>query len=162
MNVGGWIALIGNPLWTAGVHALLCRQNYCRRLPRQLVTAIAILATVALQTIGGLCFYGASSATGPIYIFFIALLSGHVYFHIFNMSETARRIRILLKLKQGKSVTISESYSSQEMIAVRLKRLVELKQVTEQAGVYNYRPSILLAVSIALKTYERLLFKRPV
>jgi len=157
----GGVFLLANPVWTAFVHASYCRFPKFAKLPRQFVTALAISTLILAQTLSGFFFLEDSkSRLDLIYPFLVAILSGHVYFHIFNMSETARRIRILLKIKKGESVLPTEHYSSRQMIEIRLKRLVDLKQISLKEGIYRYRPSVLLVAAVILKKYESTLFKR--
>jgi len=54
------------------------------------------------------------------------------YFHIFNMSETARRIRILYEIYNAKQLKISDiesSYSVDDMLLNRLERLLSMRQI---------------------------------
>lgn len=63
------------------------------------------------------------------YLFSVYILSAYVYFHIFNMSETARRIRILEEIRKigfVKNDDIARKYSCQDMVSVRLNRLLAL------------------------------------
>ena len=163
MSFVGWAFLLTNPLWTAFLHGILCRIKVTGRLPRQMVTVIAILSLVLIQTLVSFLFLNVGeNRTLPLYSFLVSLLSGHVYFHIFNMSETARRIRILIQIRKSGSVAPDaferENYSPEEMVKIRLQRLVELQQISESRGVYKTRPSILLVAAMILKAYETILF----
>ena len=63
-----------------------------------------------------------------IYLFLVYVLSSYIYFHIFNMSETARRIKILTLVycrSVGKE-EIAASYNERAMILLRLQRLLGL------------------------------------
>ena len=54
------------------------------------------------------------------------------YFHVFNMSETARRIRILYEIytsKQLKASDIAPLYNANDMLNSRLERLLSMKQI---------------------------------
>ncbi len=67
-----------------------------------------------------------------IYLFLIYSLFGYVYFHLFNMSETARRVRILAEInKTGifKKEDLIERYLPSDMISNRLERLVALGEL---------------------------------
>ena len=62
-----------------------------------------------------------------LYLFLIYGLFSYVYFHFFNMSETARRVRILAEIQKArvfKRDRVHEEYSARDMISNRLKRLV--------------------------------------
>tara|TARA_Y100000590_G_scaffold470346_1_gene664004 strand:- start:25288 stop:25665 length:378 start_codon:yes stop_codon:yes gene_type:complete len=75
-------------------------------------------------------------------------LFSYVYFHIFNMSETARRIKILLHLYNNGSSHIDElkyDYNPKDMINSRLERLIEMKEIiSDQSGIYYLNNSIFL------------------
>jgi len=61
------------------------------------------------------------------------------YFHIFNMSETARRIRILYEIytsKKLKASDITSVYSGKDMLTIRLKRLLSLRQIRLSGNRY--------------------------
>ena len=58
---------------------------------------------------------------------------GYAYFHVFNMSETSRRVHMLIYLHRQEGVTSRElfdSYSPADMIDVRLRRLVDMGQLS--------------------------------
>ena len=68
-------------------------------------------------------------------------LVSYVYFHIFNMSETARRIKILLHLYKNGSSHIDElkyDYNPTNMVNLRLERLIEMDEITlDKYGRYH-------------------------
>ena len=67
-----------------------------------------------------------------LYLYIIYTLAGYVYFHIFNMSETARRIKILseiAKTGQFNKEDLSKDYTAREIVLNRLKRLIALGEL---------------------------------
>lgn len=86
-----------------------------------------------------------------IYAFIVYNCILYAYFHIFNMSETARRIRILLHLRESGSLAkqqLIDLYSSQNMVEARLARLQKMGVICcSQNG--SYRTSNRIAVMIA-------------
>lgn len=62
------------------------------------------------------------------------------YFHLFNMSETARRIRILRVVSEQQCTVadVGQLYNSRDMIMQRLERLIDLGQI-EPNGSAGYR-----------------------
>lgn len=67
-----------------------------------------------------------------IYGLIVYTALGYSYFHIFNMSETARRIRILYEIytsKQLKASDIASLYNANDMLNNRLERLLSIKQI---------------------------------
>lgn len=60
----------------------------------------------------------------------------YAYFHFFNLSETGRRIRILITLLGGKRLTeddIAQDYSPAAMVRTRLTRLRQMGQIREHS-----------------------------
>jgi hypothetical protein len=153
------VALFLFPLWTFGVHALLMRVPRIRKLPHQMsAVLIALLTGFVLSVI---ILRGNFSFERLFFSLFCCLGLAHVYFHIFNMSETARRIRILVGLESGISPSLGEDYNPEEAIKVRMARLTAIDQVAEEKpGFYAAKPSILLYVSLFLKGYEDFLFSK--
>ena len=68
-------------------------------------------------------------------------LLSYVYFHIFNMSETARRIRIILHLFKNGLSHIDElkyDYNPNDMVNSRLERLLNMNEITlDKYGRYH-------------------------
>jgi hypothetical protein len=74
---------------------------------------------------------------------------GYGYFHFINLGETARRIRILRELSDApEGLTLAEiltRYNAQQIVALRLGRLIQNGQVVERDGKYYIgRPVMLL------------------
>lgn len=84
--------------------------------------------------------YFLTSSLHSYYIAYISLLywfSAYTYFHLFNMSETARRIRLILMVGGKKSNQEPKPiFNAQEMIEVRLRRLASLNQIANKNGAY--------------------------
>jgi len=71
---------------------------------------------------------------------------GYCYFHLFNMSETARRIRILRDILAAGSLHREEIlaiYGANEVVEVRLSRLEATGQLRLQAGRYVIKGRLL-------------------
>lgn len=67
-----------------------------------------------------------------IYIFITFNFLAYIYFHFFNMSETSRRIKILIGIRKGKIRNINDIksyYDYDRSLLIRLKRLEEMSQV---------------------------------
>lgn len=136
------------------LHWCVCRFAFFRSLPQQsLVVALAFLCT------GGEVAVLSNSSVGvAVFIFIHSMLLAHVYFHIFNMSETARRIRLLLELREGGVAVKESSYSPQQLIQTRLNRLRETRAVYYTEGIYRSRPSPLLVAALIIQRTEEILF----
>ena len=77
-----------------------------------------------------------------------------IYFHILNMGETARRVRIARELfLAGGSLAfddLEKKYGSREIISRRIERLVSKKQIYISGGKLYYRSSIMGVVSVII------------
>lgn len=72
---------------------------------------------------------------------------GYAYFHVFNMSETARRIRLLNELCENNTIIRNKKYTIEELIDRRLERLVELGQITHvEPNGYRLSSNFLLSI----------------
>lgn len=81
----------------------------------------------------------------------------YCYFHLFNMSETARRIRILTSSYLG--VPIDErNYSLDAMIDARIERLIMVDALRLDGGCHRPVPGPLLAAASVLDWWRGLLF----
>ncbi len=127
------------------IFQMVISRLFIKRLPAQVITVICIFL--------GYCPLAAFIA-GPIfavqglllYRFSIFLYStvtylciGYSYFHIFNMSETARRIRILYEIYKNGKISrerLRSIYGPDEMLRIRLARLQETGQVRLVNGCY--------------------------
>lgn len=75
-----------------------------------------------------------------VYCLVIYNTLSYCYFHVFNLSETARRIRILNeidKARQLRASDIASMYDVEDMIETRLERLVEMQQIKQSNGRYT-------------------------
>lgn len=81
----------------------------------------------------------------------------YCYFHLFNMSETARRIRILTSIYLGAPVD-EQSYSLDAMFDARLERLIMIKALRLDNGCYKADPGFLLAAASILDWWRAFLF----
>ncbi|MDD5072243.1 MAG: hypothetical protein PHX64_00305 [Candidatus Omnitrophica bacterium] len=94
----------------------------------------------------------------------IYVLSGYCYFHFVNMGETARRVRILIELKdarQGLSLReILERYNFKDVIERRIVRLVNNGQVICKGGKYYIGNSAMLAIAGFLAAVKHVIFGR--
>jgi hypothetical protein len=88
---------------------------------------------------------------GPeLYAYLIIVYNclAYSYFHFFNMSETARRVRLLIRLKLKPGAWSEKDHDPETMVQNRLARLVGLKQLAlNPDGRYFIRGSFFLRVS---------------
>ncbi len=83
------------------------------------------------------------------------------YFHFFNLSETGRRIRMLLQLLEGEHIGINDAglttYNGQAMVNQRLARLLQMGQVSSASGGrYRISGRFLLRAARLVRSIGRL------
>lgn len=96
-----------------------------------------------------------------LYLIFIYLASAYVYFHFFNMSETARRIRIIVSgetAQHPRQVQSSVEQDIEGMISRRLQRLVSLRELTVKEGRYRIGRGLLLIPSRLMAFFRQAIF----
>ena len=156
--------LAAAPCWIFLVHMALSRM--LRGRSRQKVAALAA-ALGALPT-GALLEVNARRAAGTlsghlIDIAYAALVFGglaYAYFHLFNLGETARRIRILREIYSVGALRtddLADAYGRDELVTVRLARLVETGQVVVRDGRYVLAGGLLYAAARVVQSWRALL-----
>ncbi len=83
---------------------------------------------------------------------------GYAYFHFFNMSETSRRVRLLVTIRKGCTThqEIAADYSSAEMIHLRLRRLEEMRQIIKGGdGRYRVSGRFFLGVALMIQQWRQ-------
>jgi hypothetical protein len=103
--------------------------------------------------------------SGIIYSLVVYACISYSYFHVFNMSETARRIRILHEIYKAGSLRakdILSLYEASDIIEARLGRLTLINQLTLDRGVYRVRGKLLYYAGIVVRVWRRLLGFEPI
>lgn len=88
----------------------------------------------------------------------VLVLVSHIYFHIFNMSETARRIRLLLSIEAGEYF---ENYDEVVQLRLRISRLKQLKAIRQEKELFYLEPGILSFAATQLQKFARILLPKP-
>jgi hypothetical protein len=136
------------------VHPIL--QRVLRRISRQLVAILACVGgSVPLVIAAAL-----KASAAQIYDTLVFACVAYAYFHVFNMSETARRIRILLEVDQRGGIEAAElhrAYSEAEVIDKRLKRMVEMGSLERHGDRYVIRGRVLYFAARVLDVWRGLL-----
>lgn len=111
---------------------------------------------------------GATLGQRPLDAAYAAVVYGAVayaYFHLFNLGETARRIRILREIHAAGTLrddALAGAYGSDELVTVRLGRLVETGQVEVRGGRYVLVGAVLYAAARVVQAWRTMLgFGRP-
>ncbi len=93
---------------------------------------------------------GADILVSVLYALLVFNSVAYSYFLLFSLSETGRRIRILLQLLEGDSINTNEqaaNYSSEAMVRQRLVRLGQMGQISDTSGRYRIDNRFLLRVA---------------
>ncbi len=158
-----WMLLTHFPL-AALSHALLSRW-LGDRMARQktAVVAVIVAALGTVTVIATLEFFGNGGDrglhwSGICFSLVNVFCISHIYFHFFNMSETARRIRLLIQLKRGESLN-DGSYSARELIEIRIQRLLELNQWRLDGDWVRPKNTLLTWVARLMISYRKMLFR---
>ena len=129
---------------------------------------VAMIAVFNVLLAGGVFYLARSQACGGLETIWMELFSllvfngpAYAYFHFFNMSETARRIRIILEIRQDGPVAVQDllkRYSPRDMLSVRLQRLEQGGQIRQDAeGRYRLRGKFLLNVAKSFRLARKIL-----
>jgi putative flippase GtrA len=122
-------------------------------LPLWLAVVYAVRAASILDILGALVFAAA-----------VFNAFGYAYFHFFNLSETGRRVRLLLQLNEAGAIdtaTLEGQYSPEHMVQVRLQRLQQMGQLrTDAAGKFYIQGKLLLMAAWVLEYLGGLLASR--
>lgn len=95
-----------------------------------------------------------------LYLLAVYISYSYIYFHVFNMSETARRIRILIQCRSTSAVEVEkliDKYTCADMVSNRLKRLVNLKELYSRGDKYVLGRSLLLLPARWLYAFRKIL-----
>lgn len=157
MSLPGLLLIVLTPVPIFLVHMLTSRL-LCRRHPSP--QAIAVRACIA----GTLLVLIAIALIEPVrrpslflFSFLCSAAIAHIYFHCFNMTETARRIRILMTLREKGQLPF-ENYDAEKMIQLRLKRLLASRHLRLEQEKFIGRPSLVSLVAAIACWHEQKLF----
>ena len=150
------VSLLVSICLLVGVHRSICHQNDTsgqrqQKLIRAIVHIDALLLISCLLFVWLLGWWKNNPFSSITYILLAFNAFSYSYFHLFNMSETGRRIRMLREIKVGGLKTekeIQNVYSVTDMIEERLHRLQDLGQIKLNA-VGNYQTSGYLLIFMA-------------
>ena len=168
----GYVLAITVTLFPA--HVLLSRYGGQRlRLKSPQVLLVRLVLAVNIPVLAGAWLIARSelrdtAQTMYMLVFAFLVFNGiaYAYFHIFNMSETARRIRMLLQIRRAGPTglrvrELEHQYSQQDMIEARLDRLVLMKQLSlGPDGRYRVAGNTLLWAGRIMGLWRRLVFRR--
>ena len=97
---------------------------------------------------------------GLLYCTIVYGCFSYAYVHLFYMGETARRLHILYELKLHGAMTqeqLTQRYSAQMMLEVRLHRLVAMGQLKREGNRYVLQKRLLCWASGILMVWASLI-----
>jgi hypothetical protein len=109
--------------------------------------------------------YGLVESIGQVTLSTITYIAlGYCYFHFINLGETARRIRILIELSESdhglSRNEILERYDASHIVNVRIKRMINKKQIIVRDGRYYIGKPIMLYIAKTIVMMKLLLLRR--
>ena len=155
------ILLLFSPLILMAFHIIFARLNKNFLKLKISNQNAAIICELILNIPLLFIFYSLNkSFSAVVYAFLVYNSLGYSYFHFFNMSETARRIKILIEIKKNNFLdidTLTKDYESSFMVKTRIQRLIELNQIKLINEKYFLKGKILLFAAIIIMFLKKVL-----
>jgi hypothetical protein len=148
---------LASPLVLLLLHGAL--QRVSGRGPPQRVAIRACVLGIAPLALA-LVLAGATDAGSVVYAGLVYACVAYSYFHLFNMSETARRIRLIREIDRHGSLTeadVRRAYSDDEVVDTRLARMKAMGHLVENGGRYFAGSRTLLLAARALDAWRSVL-----
>ncbi len=147
---------LGAPFTVLCLHILVYRIfPALKNFPRQKLAVIVILVTTVI-TIGQATYLG-MPLDQIIHAGLLSLMLGYSYFHFFNMSETARRIRILVAYV-AKIPHKDSGYDAGKIYGNRMVRLREHNMIYETDGKLMVRNGPMVWASYLIMFWRKLFY----
>jgi hypothetical protein len=157
----GSILGILSPLICFLIHVFIYRLiPGCAKFQRQKLTVIVIL--LAATSLTFTTWLITNSASESLHSGIVSLLFGYSYFHWFNMSETARRIRILVQyVALGLTPeNHQQGYAAHTIVENRIQRLLETNTIQKNPeGKYVLKNGPLLWATRVILFWRSLFYR---
>ena len=95
-----------------------------------------------------------------VYLLGLWILTSYFIFHIFNLSQTGRRIRLLINILRHGSTRTSQEDGLTEVVERRINRLLEMEQIRETNDGYSIKSKTFLSIGLFLFHFKRLFFPK--
>lgn len=95
-----------------------------------------------------------------VYLSVMCAFEGYFLFHIFNLSQTGRRVRLLIDLYENNSPTDHKPYTNNEIVHKRIDRLIAMGQITCDDGKLNIKSSNFLMIGYFMIFFKKLFFPK--
>lgn len=92
-------------------------------------------------------------------IYFLLLLSSlqYTYFHFFNMSQTARRVNMLIRIVENKQDSLNSKYNSKKIVENRIQRLIALNQIEYRNSYLYLKSNFFYCIGTILRFFGKIL-----
>jgi uncharacterized membrane protein len=156
--------LLASPLWILLSHMVLVRV-FSRMAPQIVAIGAGLVGALPTGLLVGTLALPAPSAllrvpVAVTYVVVVYACIAYSYFHLFNMSETARRIRILRELHAAGSLTaeeISRLYSGASVLEARFDRLLATGQLEARADRFVRAGRVLYMAACLVRLWRLVL-----
>ncbi len=162
------LLLAATPVLLASALAVLMRLPLARlrRMPGQVtVVSCALFGNIPFGIAAYALYLQRLSSTeefisGIIYFLLVYNAIAYSFFHVFNMSETARRIKILSEIRTAGSLEVGDlrsCYSNREMLSNRIERLLASGQIQKKGTKFVLVSPLLYYAAKAVSLWGRVL-----
>ena len=162
------IFLTASPFITLTIHIFLSRVSGYLKLgwSAQSVAGISVLSGYLVLGIAlwRLTTLNSAAWSENFLLYFYSFLVygslSYAYFHIFNLSETARRSKILYELRNNGPLTRKElelRYPPLSQIPIRLHRLLDIGELSLVNGYYKLKRPLLWLVAYLLRVWGKVI-----
>lgn len=137
------------------IHRSFLRQKILKS-PQKWTIMVLLFVTLFMTASS---FWLLGPETTPIqvlYLFITSACFNYFYFHVFNMSETARRIHIITALEANESDL--QTYTPDNMIDTRIQRAMDLGVLMKKDHGFYAKKGALLYASLFFEKARSLLF----
>jgi hypothetical protein len=135
--------------FTLALHVLICRYSFFKeKSPQSMLFWIIVTSNFFYLVTFFICFD--ENILYLIYFLLTYNLYIYSYFHLFNMSETAQRIKILSLILDNKISNLNLVYNTDTIIYNRLARLVKLNWINFNTLNSSYVVKNRLILGIAI------------
>lgn len=157
------IILLCSPLVSFAIHALLARVS--SGSPQVIAFRAAVIGYIPIAAFLWIFVFRENKPTyllltAVIYSFIVYSSLAYTYFHFFNMSETARRIKILFEIYRHGSMRakdLTALYKTSDIISIRLKRLSDMGQLECKEGFFSIKGGILYWAAHMILLWRKML-----
>ena len=116
----------------------------------------------ALSTAWIFTIYFLFDVRWPVIIFTTInlMMLSYFVFHIFNLSQTGRRIKILIELLESGRMPKTQKYGPREIVDNRIKRLIEMNQIEARDQKFVIVSRTFLLIGLFMIHFKRFFFPK--